>query len=215
MEVRREEAHSEAPHVSGRRLRRNHAEEERPVRTLASFILISLDGFYEGPKGEFDWPVVDEEFDDFAIRQLDEAETLGFGRATYEHMAAHWPTEQAQANDPAITSRMNSRPKLVFSTTLEHAGWTNTTIVGGEAVEQIETMKTAHDGELLMLGSAHLTACFAAAGVLDELRIMVCPIALGQGHSLFEDLKDRIALSLANVRRFDSGNVLLTYRPSV
>jgi dihydrofolate reductase len=61
------------------------------MRTLASFILISLDGFYEGPNGEFDWPVVDAEFDDFAIRQLDEAETLGFGRATYEHMAAYWP----------------------------------------------------------------------------------------------------------------------------
>ena len=111
------------------------------MRTLASFILISLDGFYEGPNGEFDWPVVDEEFDDFAIRQLDEAETLGFGRATYEHMAAYWPTEQAQADDPAITSRMNTKPKLVFSTTLEHADWSNTSIIAGEAVEQIETSK--------------------------------------------------------------------------
>ena len=91
------------------------------MRTLASFILTSLDGFYEGPNGEFDWPVVDEEFNDFAVRQLDEADTLGFGRATYEHMAAYWPTDQAQANDPAITSRMNTKPKLVFSTTLEHA----------------------------------------------------------------------------------------------
>jgi dihydrofolate reductase len=65
-----------------------------------------------------------------------------------------------------------------------------------------------------VIGSAHLTACFVAAGVLDELRIMVCPIAIGQGRSLFEDLKDRVALSLAHVRQFDSGNVLLTYRPS-
>jgi dihydrofolate reductase len=167
------------------------------MRTLASFILISLDGFYEGPNGEFDWPVVDEEFNDFAIRQLDEADTLGFGRATYEHMAAHWPTEQAQVNDPAITSRMNTKPKLVFSTALEHADWSNTTIIAGEAVDQIETVKAAPGGELLVLGSAHLTAHFAAAGVLDELRIMVCPIAIGQGRSLFEDLKGRLALKLA------------------
>jgi hypothetical protein len=84
------------------------------MRTMASFIFISLDGFYEGPNGELDWPNVDAEFNDFAVRQLDEADTLGFGRATYEHMAAYWPTEQAMANDPAITSRMNDKEKLVF-----------------------------------------------------------------------------------------------------
>ncbi len=184
------------------------------MRTLASFILTSLDGFYEGPNGEFDWAVIDEEFDEFAVRQLNEADTLGFGRATYEHMAAYWPTDRAQANDPAITSRMNTKPKLVFSTTLEHASWSNTTVIAGEAVERIEAVKAAPGGELLLLGSAHLTAQFAAAGVLDELRIMVCPIALGQGRSLFEDLKARLTLTLARVRQVDAGNVLLTYRPS-
>jgi dihydrofolate reductase len=187
---------------------------ERPMSTVASFIIISLDGFYEGPNGEFDWPVVDEEFEDFAIRQLDRADSLGFGRATYEHMAAYWPTEQARANDPGITSRMNTKPKLVFSTTLEHADWSNTTVIGGEAVEQIESVKATHHGELLVLGSTHLTAHFAAAGVLDELRIMVCPIAIGRGRSLFEDLEARVRLGLTTVRQFDSGNVLLTYRPS-
>jgi dihydrofolate reductase len=184
------------------------------MRTLASFIFTSLDGFYEGPNTEIDWPIVDEEFKEFAIRQLDEADSLGFGRATYEHMAAYWPTDQAQANDPAIASRMNSKPKLVFSTALEHASWSNTSIIRGEAVERMEAIKTAAGGALLVIGSAHLTASLAAAGVLDELRIMVCPIVIGQGRSLFEDLKDRVALRLARVRQFDSGNVLLTYRPS-
>jgi len=184
------------------------------VRTLASFVVTSLDGFSEGPNGEFDWLVPDEEFNDFAARQLDEADTIGFGRVTYEHMAAYWPTELARVNDPAITSRMNAKPKLVFSSTLEHADWSNTTIIAGEAIEQIATVKSAPGGELLVIGSAHLTANFAAAGVLDELRVMVCPIVIGQGRSLFEDLKGRLALSLANVRQFASGNVLLTYRPA-
>jgi dihydrofolate reductase len=71
----------------------------------------------------------------------------------------------------------------------------------------------APGGELLVLGSAHLTACLLTAGVLDELRIMVCPIVLGQGRSLFEDLKHRTNLTLGHVRQFDSGSVLLTYRP--
>jgi dihydrofolate reductase len=153
--------------------------------TLASFIITSVDGFYEGPSGELDWSVVDEEFKDFAIRQLDEADTLVFGRATYEHMAAYWPNDQTQANDPAIASRMNTKPKLVFSTTLEHASWSNTVVIGGEAVEEIKAVKTAPGGELLVLGSPHLTASFAAAGVLDELRVMISPIVIGQGRSLF------------------------------
>jgi dihydrofolate reductase len=184
------------------------------MRTLASFIFISLDGFYEGPNGELDWPVADEDFNDFAIRQLDEAGTLGFGRATYEHMAAYWPTEQAMANDSAITSRMNEKEKLVFSTTLTDASWSGTTVVRGEATEHVPAIKAAAGKELLVIGSAHLTANLAQAGVLNELRIMVCPIVLGQGRSLFEDLKNRVSLTLLRVRQFDSGNLVLTYRPS-
>ena len=184
------------------------------MRTLVAFIVTSLDGFHQGASGEFDWLVPDEEFNDFAVLQLDEAETLGFGRRTYEHMAAYWPTEQARLKDPAITSRMNTKPKVVFSTSLEHAAWANTTVVAGEAVQQIETLKAASDSELLVIGSANLTAQFAAAGVLDELRIMVCPIVLGSGRSLFEDLKDRISMTLLRSRQFESGNVLLTYRLS-
>jgi dihydrofolate reductase len=184
------------------------------MRTLASFIIISLDGFYEGPGGEFDWPIVDEEFREFAIRQLDDADTLGFGRATYEHMAAYWPTDLAQSNDPDITSRMNNMPKLVFSTTLEDATWSGTTVVRGEATEYIPEFKAMDAGEVLVIGSAHLTTSLAQAGVLDELRIMISPIVIGQGRSLFESLDDRVSLELLRVRQFDSGNILLTYQPS-
>jgi dihydrofolate reductase len=184
------------------------------MRTMASFIFISLDGFYEGPNGELDWPNVDAEFNGFVIRQLDEADILGFGRATYEHMAAYWPTEQAMVNDPAITSRMNDKEKLVFSTTLTDASWSGTTVVGGDARERVPEIKAASGQELLVIGSAHLTANLAQAGLLDELRIMIFPIVLGQGRSLFEDLKQRVPLTLLRVKEFDSGNLLLTYRPS-
>lgn len=184
------------------------------MRTVASFIMTSLDGYYEGPNGELDWSTVGAEFDDFAVRQLDEADTLGFGRATYEHMAAYWPTEHAAANDPAVTTRMNGKDKLVFSKTLKDAGWSGTTVVRGEAAAQLPAITAAAGKEVLVLGSAQLTANLATAGVLDELRIMVCPIALGGGRSLFEGVKQRVSLTLFRVRQFDSGNVLLTYRPS-
>jgi dihydrofolate reductase len=182
------------------------------MRTLASFIIVSLDGFHEDANGVFDFAIVDEEFREFAIRQLDESDTLGFGRATYEHMAAFWPTDQARAIDDAIATRMNTKPKLVFSNTAELAPWSNTTVIAGDAIERIEELKSAAGGEVLVIGSAHLTASFVATSVLDELRIMVSPIVLGRGHSLFEDLTDRVVLKLSNVRQFESGNVLLTYR---
>lgn len=184
------------------------------MTTLASFIVTSLDGFSQGPNGEFDWMVPDQEFNDFAARQLDDAGAIAFGRVTYEYMASYWPTEQARVNDPAITSRMNDKPKLVFSRALQHAHWSNSTVILGEALGRIEAVKAATGKELLVIGSARLTADLVAAGVLDELRVMVCPIVIGQGRALFDDLKGRIALSLAGVRQFASGNVLLTYRPS-
>lgn len=184
------------------------------MRTLASFIIISLDGFYEGPKGEFNWAIVDEEFRDFAIRQLDDADTLGFGRATYEFMAAFWPTDEAQAADSEIAPRMNNMPKLVFSTTLEDATWSESTVVRGEATELIPEIKAAEGRDILVIGSAHLTTSLAQAGILDELRIMISPIVIGQGRSLFETLNERVSLELLRVRQFDSGNVLLTYRPT-
>jgi dihydrofolate reductase len=193
---------------------RQFAKEEHPVRSVASFIFISLDGFYEGPNGELDWPDVDSEFLDFAARQLDEAGTIGFGRATYEHMAAYWPTEQALVNDPVMTARMNDKEKLVFSTTLTDASWTGTTVVQGDAIERIAELRAAQGKDLLLLGSAHLTAELARAGILDELRIMIFPIVLGRGRSLFEDLRSPLSLALLRLRQFDSGNVLLTYRPA-
>lgn len=184
------------------------------MRTVASFIFISLDGFYEGSNGELDWPNVDAEFHAFAARQLNDAGTIAFGRVTYEHMDAYWPTEQAMANDPDMTRRMNDKEKLVFTRTLTDADWSGTIVVRGEAIERVVELKAASGKEILVIGSVHLTADLAQAGLLDELRIMIFPLVLGQGRSLFEGLEDRLSLSLLSMRQFDSGNVLLNYRPS-
>ncbi len=84
----------------------------------------------------------------------------------------------------------------------------------GGAIEHVAQLKAAPGKEVLVIGSARLTADLACAGVLDELRIMIFPIVLGQGRSLFENLRNRLSLTLLHARSFDSGNVLLTYRPS-
>jgi dihydrofolate reductase len=89
------------------------------MRKLFSFMVTTLDGYHTGPNGEFDWPNVDEEFNEFSIRQINDIDTLLFGRVTYEYMAQFWPSPDALEADPVTAERMNSVHKLVFSATLK------------------------------------------------------------------------------------------------
>jgi dihydrofolate reductase len=186
------------------------------MRKLFSFMVVTLDGYYEGPDGEFDWPNVDDEFNEFAISQINDIDTLLFGRATYEGMASYWPTPEAVEDDPAITDRMNTIAKIVFSSTLDSADWQNTRLVNeGEAgvAETITVLKRQAGGDLALFGSPTLTASLIEQGLVDELRVMVQPILLGAGKSLFAALSRRVPVELQRTTVFHSGNVLLTYRP--
>ena len=100
------------------RLGRTHV-----TRRVLFFMMVSANGFYERARWEIDWHVTDAEFNDFAIAQLDSADTLLFGRVTYEGMASYWPTPEAREGDPAVADRMNTVPKVVLSTTLDKADW--------------------------------------------------------------------------------------------
>lgn len=183
------------------------------MRTLASFLMTSVDGFHEGPNHELDWHHVDGEFRDFALQQLNAADILIFGRVTYQMMASYWTTEAAAASDPLVAAKMNGMPKLVVSSTLPSADWTGTTVVSGDLAEAMVELRSRPGGELLVVGSARLTAGLAELGLLDELRVMVNPVVLGEGTSLMHSLGSRLRLELLRTRIFDSGNVLLTYRP--
>lgn len=95
------------------------------------FMMVSLDGFFEGPNHEIDWHNVDGEFNEFAIEQAKDVGTMLFGRRTYELMASYWPTESAKKDDPVVAELMNSTPKNCLSRTLEKAEWNNTRLVRG------------------------------------------------------------------------------------
>lgn len=184
------------------------------MRKIVAFLVATVDGYYEGPNQEFDWPVVDDEFNQFAVQQLDEADTLLFGRATYEGMAAYWPSPEAQQNDPEVTGRMNSLPKIVVSRTLEQAGWANTRVIKDDVAGELTKLKQRPGKNLLLLGSSDLTVSLLRMGLVDELGIMVNPVILGDGKSLFRTADDRISLKLLRTRPFRSGNVLLSYQPA-
>jgi dihydrofolate reductase len=183
------------------------------MRKVFAFIVTTLDGYYEGPNAEFDWPVVDAEFFEFAIAQLDEIDTLLFGRVTYEQMAAYWPTPAAQADNPAVATAMNSLPKIVVSRTLDKAEWNNSRLLNENVAEELAELKQGTGKDIAIFGSSELTVNLLRLGLVDELRIMVNPVVLGAGRSLLHTAEERISLRLCKSRVFDSGNVLLYYEP--
>ena len=183
------------------------------MRKIFSFITATLDGYYEGPGGEFDWPIADEEFSEFSLDQLDEVDTLLFGRVTYQGMAEYWPTPAAQKDDPEIAPRMNRISKIVISRTLDKAEWANTRLIKDNVRAELTKLKQLPGGDIAIFGSSSLTVSLLQWGLIDELRIMVNPVALGDGKSVFRTAAERIHLKLLKARPFKSGNVLLSYRP--
>jgi dihydrofolate reductase len=180
---------------------------------LFAFLVTTADGYYEGPNQEFDWPVVDDEFNQFAIEQLEEIDTLVFGRTTYEGMASYWPTPLAEQNDPMVASKMNGLSKIVVSTTLQNPTWANTRLINQNVAEEIARLKRQPGKALAIFGSSDLTVRLMKLGLIDELRIMVHPVILGAGKSVFRTADQRFGLKLLNVKQFDSGNVMLYYQP--
>jgi dihydrofolate reductase len=183
------------------------------MRKVIFFMLTTLDGFYEGPNKEIDWHNVDEEFNEFAINQLNSVDVLLFGRVTYELMASYWPTPAATTNDPIVADKMNSLPKIVFSKTLASVEWQNTRLVKENIAEEIAKLKQQPGKDLIIFGSSDLAVTFIQHGLIDEYRIMVNPVVLGNGKPLFKGIKDKLNLKLLGTKLFGSGNVLLYYQP--
>jgi dihydrofolate reductase len=183
------------------------------MRKVLFFILTSLDGYFEGPDHDLGWHNVDDEFNDFSIEQLDSVDTLLFGRVTYEMMASFWPSSFAIETDPIVAEKMNSKPKIVFSRTLSRADWQNTRLVKTNFAAEISKLKQQPGKDLIIFGSSDLAVTFLQAGLLDEIRVLVNPIALGSGKPLFKGLDRQLKLKLLKTRVFHNGNILLYYEP--
>jgi len=182
------------------------------MRKVILFNMISLDGYFAGPQGEIDWHNVDDEFNQFAIRQLDEVGALLFGRMTYTLMAGYWPTSEALADDPQVAKKMNQLPKIVFSRTLDTAGWQNTRLVKTDAARAVAELKQQPGLDLFIFGSANLAAGLIQNSLVDEFRLIVNPLVLGRGRPLFQGVQQQ-KLNLQKISTFANGNVLLYYRP--
>ncbi len=139
------------------------------MRKVFLFMMVTLDGFFEGPGHEIDWHNVDEEFNEFAIDQLNEVDALLFGRVTYQGMASYWPTPLAKENDPIIADKMNTVPKIVFSKTLDKVEWNNSRLVKENIAEEVSQLKQQQGHDLAIFGSANLMVSLLQMGLVDEL----------------------------------------------
>ena len=183
------------------------------MRKVFLFNMITIDGFFEGPNQDLSWHHVDEEFNEFAIEQLKEVDTLLFGRVTYQVMASYWPTEFAISNDPSVAELMNNMPKIVFSKTLDKAEWTNTRLVNDHPAVEVSRLKEQPGKDIAIFGSSDLAVTLAERGLIDEYRIIINPVFLGSGTPLLKGIKEKLNLKLLKSRTFKSGNVLLYYVP--
>jgi dihydrofolate reductase len=186
--------------------------KESALRKVIVFNLITVDGYFEGLNREIDWHNVDEEFNDFAIQQLKEMDTILFGRVTYQLMESYWPIPESIQDDPIVAGLMNQIPKFVFSRSLKSANWQNTTLENGDVAETVASLKELPGKDLFVFGSSELISYLAQHDLIDEYRLIINPIILSRGNPMFKNLNERIQLKLIKTRVFNSGNVLLYYQ---
>ena len=186
------------------------------MRKLVAFNSTSLDGYFTDANGDMSFAhhiEGDAEWDAFVAGNASGGGVLLFGRKTYELMASFWPTPAAAQMMPVVAERMNNLPKVVFSRTLDKATWTNTKLVKEDLVGAVRKMKAEPGEDMAILGSGSIVSQLAPHGLIDEYQIVVIPVVLGKGRTLFEGVQDKVPLKLTKTRAFRNGNVLLCYEP--
>jgi dihydrofolate reductase len=183
------------------------------MRRITVFNFLTLNGYYKGPNEDISWHRHGAEEGEYAADSLSPGSTLLFGRVTYEMMAGYWPTPQAISNDPVVAEGMNHAEKIVFSRTLEKAAWNNTTLVKDDMIAVLQKMKQLPGKDMAILGSGSIVTQLAEQGMIDEYQIMIDPVALGDGTSIFKNLRHKLDLRLIKTKVFKSGVALLCYEP--
>jgi dihydrofolate reductase len=141
---------------------------------------------------------------------LHEADAILFGRKTYEGMAGYWPTAEGEGE---IADFMNSVPKIVFSRTLKQVAWNNSRLAEASPEEEVTTLKRQPGKSLFLFGSANLASTLTQHDLIDEYRVCVAPLLLGEGTPLFKPSAQRLNLDLIEARPLNTGGVILRYRP--
>src|SRR5262245_55850629 len=176
---------------------------------------VSLDGVVQDPAGDEGfrlggWVGLIKDSPEPGRLALDDAlgaEALLLGRRSYEWFAARWPSRSGELAD-----RLNGMPKYVVSSTLEEPTWANSTVLGGNALDEVSALKREMDGDILVAASFQLLRLLLEHDLVDEIRLKVFPVVLGAGERLFGDTSDRKPFRLVDIRSIEGGIAYLVYR---
>lgn len=177
------------------------------MRKVILDLAVTLDGFIEGPNGEVDWCIMDDDMDFQGF--LVGIDTILYGRVSYEMWGNYEPDPNASETEKAIWEAVHSKNKIVFSSKPHQDG--KATFITSGIPEKIAEIKQQVGKDIWLYGGAKLITSFIHHGLIDIYRISVHPTVLGAGKPLFQDLKERINLQLIDVNRFKSGVVQLIY----
>ena len=184
------------------------------MRKIMVFNSITADGYFTDKNGDMSWAhKQDPEWAEFVADNSKPGGELLFGRITYEMRASFWPTPAAAKQFPEVAEQMNKLPKVVFSRTLDKVSWQNTRLLKGNLADEVRKLKQESGGGMVILGSGSIISQLALENVIDEYQMVVNPIVLGEGRTMFQGVKDKLNLKLTNSRVFKNGNVVLTYQP--
>jgi dihydrofolate reductase len=180
-------------------------------------MVVSLDGYIEGPNRELDWFAEDNpQFEQYADEMIDSVGVALYGRRAYELMLKYWPNAEVNPRSPADLSfarRMNALPKVVISRTLQHAEWKNTRIVGDGVKETINELKQQPGKPIVVWAGAGLVSTLTRLDLVDEYRLIVCPVVLGSGTPYFADPEFKPKLRLVRTTQLGSSVAVLCYEP--
>ncbi len=172
-------------------------------------VAVTLDGFIEGPNGEIDWCIMDDDMDfDGFIAGID---TIFYGRVSYDAWGNYQPDTNASATEQRLWQAVHSKKKVVFSSQDRQDG--KATFIVADIANKVNEIKEQEGMDIWLYGGASLIKTFIQLKLVDTFRISVHPIALGSGKPLFENLKERIGLRLIGTNTFKSGVVQLIYEP--
>jgi dihydrofolate reductase len=147
---------------------------------------------------------------------MDSIDTILLGRVTYQMFAGYWP-KVTKGKEKAFADKLNSIPKIVFSKTLDSApwgDWEEAKVVKNSAAKEIAKLRRQHGKDMVIWGSISLAQSLIKEGLIDEYRLVICPVVLGKGRPLFLDEVDSFGLKLLQAKTFDLGTVQLKYKPA-
>jgi dihydrofolate reductase len=198
-------------------------------RRILAFDWFTADGYFASSDGNLNWVVADDEQAKAAAASMPAADTILFGRRTYELFEKFWRTalqDSATAPDPhrpgqqsrehrLIAGWMNEATKLVFSRTLNEVTWNNARLVRELHADEIAAMKQRPGKNMMIFGSGSIVSQLTQHGLIDEYQFVVCPVFLGDGRRLLEGLSKSVTLELLEARKYPSGDISVRYAPRV